>query len=96
MLPPVLPVPLISARPRGFCLLACPQPLGLPHVVSHNPRLYRLVGVSWLVDAPEEKGGAVVCGGQAGGRRVPREAREGLAPQDGPGAEVQEQHLSGA
>lgn len=38
----------------------------------------------------------MVCGGKTGGRRVPREAGEGLAPQDGPGAEVQEQYLWGA
>ena len=35
----------------------------------------------------------MVCGWQAGGLRVPREAREGLVPQDGPCAEVQEQDL---
>lgn len=48
------------------------------------------------MDAPEEKGGAVVCGGQAGGRWVPREAWEDLAPQDGARAKIQEQHLSEA
>lgn len=35
----------------------------------------------------------MVCGGQAGRLGVPRQAWKGLAPQDGPSAEVQEQDL---
>lgn len=35
----------------------------------------------------------MVCSWQAGRLRVPREAREGLAPQDNPRVEVQEQDL---
>lgn len=35
----------------------------------------------------------MVCSWQAGRLRVPREAREGLAPQDSPSAEVREQDL---